>query len=586
MIDVAQLLATPLEHAWGETKALHSRTSEGAHHSPELARAHALAARLAPSVEGHGGDEALLKAATELATVLGEDAAAIETVLAESFNTRCLPAWPAAKLRREAQRAALRQATPEARYARRAAARREAPPADPQAQAFHAPGDGDEAPADSGAVLLMTPKGEEIWHYDPRIEAYTECGLRSLHASLRLSGADAYIETRDGHKFIAPQTLLNEHAQIIKTVHVDFARGAGAWREGDLMRVGVACPAIAPLYDAAVDAWLKALAGPAYDALALFVASCAQAYLHRPAVALMLLGPHSIGKSLLAKALARMWGATHPVTLRSVIAQFNSTMGRCPIVLDDECHALKARLVSTEEFRDLVQSEARDIEPKGLEKRTLLGCQRFMVTGNDASDVRFTDVSGPGAIEAMARRMLLITVAQDGGAEIEALLARLFTAPDSGRVNMDRLVGHLAHLQSTVAVGGERFIGSSLADADVAASALVRGTVEAHAELFDRLRAVLEGTRKPDKAIMLAAGAVWVRPAELALALSGSVAGGGLERWDARRVREALAPFRGPRSCFWAAGASVRAWELDAWRVVEATGADADAALSTLAAAR
>jgi hypothetical protein len=576
LIDVDALLSIPLEHAWESAGTPAPRGARpGA--SPALERAHALAERLPPSIEGHGGDEHLLKAATELATVLGEDAAAIEAVLTETFNPRCLPPWPAVKLRREAARAAQRQATPEARYGRRAASRRESP-ADPEASAFHAP---DVAPADTGAVFVITQDGGEIWHYDPRIDAYCPAGMRSLHASLRASGADAYIETRVGPKFIAPQTLINEGpTTLVERVHVDFTRPRGAWLDGSLMRVGVPCPEIAPVFDRCADAWLRALAGDAYPALAVFVAACAQRYLHRPAVALVLLGPHSIGKSVLAKALARMWGATHPVTLRAAIDKFNSTIGRCPIVLDDECHALKAKLVSTEEFRDLVQSEARDIEPKGLEKRTLLGCQRFVITGNDASDVRFTDVSGPGAIEAMAQRMLLVTVDAERRAELEALLGALHDQP--GRVDMDRLAAHLAHVQATTEIGAERFIGSALANADDAAAALVRGTVEANAELFDRLRAVLEGTRKPDRAIMIASGSVWVHAKELVNALAVGV-GGALERWDAARVGRALAPFRTARTYVWLDGKSVHAWELDAARVVDAIGADAARVLATLA---
>jgi hypothetical protein len=576
MIDVTALLATPLEHAWGATSAP-ATAPRGGGTSPHLARAHALAARMAPSVAGHGGDEALLRAATELATILGEDAAAIEAVLAETFNVRCAPPWPVAKLKREAGRAAMRQATPEARYSRRAAARREAP-ADTEALAFHAPGE--ESPF-TARILVMTPEGNELWHYDPRVEAYRKCGLRSLHASLRLSGADSYIETRDGHKYITPQTLINEHANIVETVHVDFQTPAGAWLDipSSVMRVGVPCPEIAPVYDAAADAWLRAMAGDVYPALAVFVASCAQRYLHRPAVALVLLGPHSIGKSVLAKALARMWGATHPVTLSAAIDKFNSTIARCPIVLDDECHALKAKLLSTEQFRDLVQSEARDIEPKGLEKRTLLGCQRFMITGNDASDIRFSDVTGPGAVEAMAARMLLVNVDHDRRAELEALLAAVHAEP--GRVDMDRLASHLAWVQSETAVTGERFIGSALANASDAAAALVRGTVEAHADLFDRLRGVLEGTRKPDKAILVAAGGVWVRAKEMVDALSSGVHGGP-EAWNAARVARALAPFRAARTYVHTSAGTVRAWELDALRLVEATGADAEAALATL----
>lgn len=130
MIDVDALLARKLEHNWNtrSSRAARRRISAAGpvEDTPELRRAHALAEALEPSVEGHGGDEALFIAASELATVLHEDAAAIAAVLTDTFNPRCAPPWPPEKLQREAERAAARMADPAARYARRVAARAEA----------------------------------------------------------------------------------------------------------------------------------------------------------------------------------------------------------------------------------------------------------------------------------------------------------------------------------------------------------------------------------------------------------------------------------------------------------------------------
>jgi hypothetical protein len=98
--------------------------SEGA----AMARARAAAARMPASVEGHGGDEALFRAAREIGTQLGGDAAGILLALTEDFSPRCLPPWPETKLRYEAQRAAqARAAAPVAQaYGERVEARVEA----------------------------------------------------------------------------------------------------------------------------------------------------------------------------------------------------------------------------------------------------------------------------------------------------------------------------------------------------------------------------------------------------------------------------------------------------------------------------
>jgi hypothetical protein len=139
LIPVDALLAEPLAHVWDKPVKASALAPSG---HADLDRARALAKRLPPSVEGHGGDAALFRAANELSTVLGEDVDAVLVVLAETFNPRCMPQWDQVKLRREAERAAGRQATPEARMRRR---RDEAREVDP----FHPP---DEIGADHLAL--------------------------------------------------------------------------------------------------------------------------------------------------------------------------------------------------------------------------------------------------------------------------------------------------------------------------------------------------------------------------------------------------------------------------------------------------
>jgi hypothetical protein len=126
-IDVDELLGLGLEQPWGAPAAKAKPTSDAAK-APESAieKAAIIAERMPPSIEGHGGDAALFAVANELASVLGEDAEAIEAALADVFNPRCMPPWPTSKLRLEAARAAERQASPVLRWARRVESRKEA----------------------------------------------------------------------------------------------------------------------------------------------------------------------------------------------------------------------------------------------------------------------------------------------------------------------------------------------------------------------------------------------------------------------------------------------------------------------------
>lgn len=118
-LDVDALLAAPLAHSWGapKHKPAPGSTGDGAD-SIQLAKARVVAEHCEPAIEGMGGDAALYRCARELGSVLGEDVAAIERVLVETYNPRCIPPWDGAKLRYEAERAAKEQSNPIARAMR------------------------------------------------------------------------------------------------------------------------------------------------------------------------------------------------------------------------------------------------------------------------------------------------------------------------------------------------------------------------------------------------------------------------------------------------------------------------------------
>jgi uncharacterized membrane protein len=92
---------------------------------------------------------------------------------------------------------------------------------------------------------------------------------------------------------------------------------------------------------------------------------------------------------------------------------------------------------------------------------------------------------------------------------------------------------------------------------------------------------LLSGEAAPSKALFFASGAVWVHPGRMLEALTANMTG---ERWDAARLRAALSSFRGARKVARVGGELVRAWELDALRLVEALGLDG-AALDRVAGA-
>ncbi len=324
---------------------------------------------------------------------------------------------------------------------------------------------------------------------------------------------------------------------------------------------GYRLPEVEPVEDAAVAAWLAALAG-SDETLALlqvWITACQQRYIHRRAAALVIAGPPGVGKTLTFRALARLWGARTFVPLSDCVAQFNGTSVRSPIVCDDECAAIKARLVSSATFRARVQASERDYELKGKEKVELYGFTREGITANDLGEVVLSGHGG-GVTEALRDRLLTIEVPLARGAEVRAALATV-RADGDDEAELARIMGHFAWIWSTVELGDDvaRFAGAGGAASAVVASA---GLAAEGADLWDSLAKWLDGEGAPLPTMGDAArgwawgpdGALWACPSALARVMALRD-----RQWDTAKVSKLLrAVASGPPERFYTSEGRVR----------------------------
>jgi len=582
-VDVDALLARPLVHDWrpaapaaepapaaatgevaAELAARLDRAADAAEPFYVPGERHALGCALAAFCRHKGvpqaGAEALLE---ELATRTGSDVAAALARARWTYSAAAVHPAGASALPPELLRALDAIELGDA-WTLRALQGGRADAAPPRA-----PGLGPlilQARGDGGTVLL--DEGPDGGGYQP-------VAVEVLPQRLAEIGQGGL--TVDGKRRLSPRALIERHGATYRTTVTDFAAREARYEPAQSRVVlGFRVPDIAPAFDAAADAWLRALAGAKYDQVAEWIAGAHQRHIARPATALTLIGAHSIGKTLIATALARLWGdRLAPVPMRVVVKRFNLRISLCPIVLDDECVALTAGDVSTGDFRALVADRQRGYEPKGREAREVWGALRFVLTANDLSRLRFSDEVGAGAAGAIAERLLLVECGEQ-----QAVLERLDAVRDaSGDADLGRLCGHFRWLQETVAVpdGRQRFIGAD-PDREASIRAALAGIVDDAPEVFDRVRGALTGGRV-DGGRVVRPGALWVRPADLA----GAIDPGAAER-GAKRGRAALSPFRVKGQDFVRDGAAhYRAWRLDVERLVAVLGLDAAAVAVALA---
>lgn len=379
---------------------------------------------------------------------------------------------------------------------------------------------------DAGTVLLW--QGEH-GHQPIALEV-----LRQRIAELKLPIETTKTNRKGDAMPLSPRAIVERNSATYRETIHDFAASVSRYEpEHERVIIGYPATKLAPKRDADVDAWLRAMGGAEHDRLEAWIASCAQANIDRLAASLILLGPADVGKTMFACAVAGLWGCAVPPSADLLVARFNGDLSRCPIVFDDEAVLFGSEDLSTKRFRKLVQSTERTIERKGRERTILRGGMRLIVAANEVSDLRFSDVTGPEVVRAVADRMLVLATQPRADACKEAL-ARL-RPPGQYRVNLDRVVAHMAWLCGRVPMPAERFIGAG----GMAEAATLAGHVERFAEVFDLVREVLDKPADeghPMAPVFLSGGAVWVRLQAVAQLLG--------RPWDACRVATAIGPFR------------------------------------------
>jgi hypothetical protein len=379
-------------------------------------------------------------------------------------------------------------------------------------------------------------RGSQFW-IARGADYFTPVSKSMLPARVREAGHRSYDDKGNEKKIKADD--IAAAAVIAEKVVRDFAATGIQWVGAERAIVqGYQLPRIAPAFDARVDAWLRALTGPRHDYLAQWFATCSQENINALAACLVLVGGTGIGKTLVATLAARMWGASAPVPLAHAIDKFNSTITKCPIVLDDEAARMKQGDVATSDFREMLSSRERTYEPKGVDKRELRGCQRFVITANSFSDLKFSDVGALDVVEALADRLLVIPCGRSE--EVRQALEAL-RLPGTDDVDIARLDSHVAAIVANTQLATRRFLASPGRNDAAARHAVLDGLVQQYPELFDRaLDAIDRGeftANNEPPPMFVQSGLLWVRGDR-----AGDTGASG-RPLSARDVYRALAPW-------------------------------------------
>lgn len=269
-----------------------------------------------------------------------------------------------------------------------------------------------------------------------------------LTVSLRRDLARAPIplekELKNGDRVVkTPQDILDDHSTVARHIEGSLCLQNSYYDPYSQTFFEAVRPLrnLVPREHPEIQRWLELLGGDKHRERLLDWVACSMR-LDRQSCAIYLDGPKSVGKTLLASGLARLWTTGGPSELGRVLDGFNESLVTCPLVFADE--SLPNRKGITAELRRFIGSTSRALNRKFMPVVNLDGAIRVIIAGNNDRLLENGEELSVNDLDAVAGRFLYIE-ANNAAAEY---LAALGGPPYVGRwVTSDMIAEHALYLR-------------------------------------------------------------------------------------------------------------------------------------------
>ena len=253
-----------------------------------------------------------------------------------------------------------------------------------------------------------------LYQLDTTTEPYryrrTDVDSLPLHYARYTAGGIPFDASDDYQPGLKVQAILQHYgATAERAVWVSGQAGTQYDADTETMYVGTHVPLVqTAAFHPDVDRWLRALGASDVETFLDWLAAVPYTSTD-PLAALYIQGPPGIGKSLLIRGLASLWG-TPAVAYHQVTGNFNGGLLANPILAADEGITVlpheEAR--ASETFRNLVANMTHGINQKYMAPTSLQGALRVIVCSNDDQGIPFQKALGADGISAIVERVLYV----------------------------------------------------------------------------------------------------------------------------------------------------------------------------------
>ena len=262
-------------------------------------------------------------------------------------------------------------------------------------------------------------------------------------------GVQVYTLTDGGKQMFKPiKQLVDEYGTVADSVVVDLCAQRTTYDEKRRAVIEASCPLrpIKPTYHEDIDRWLYVLCWAQdryYENLKTWLAVVTD--LRFICSALFLTGRKSVGKSLLALGIARLWTELGPTPLECVFDTFNDQLAKCPFAFADEKLPTDFRgYTKNNELRFHVQALERLYKRKYLPNSKLVGAIRVMIAAHDKSILKTAENLSNNEVAGSIERFFYIPTNPESANFLAALRP---TTHERGWVTQDKIAEHILWLR-------------------------------------------------------------------------------------------------------------------------------------------